>query len=79
MVKVPTRWVACRASLELTVRAPLARAFTPRTILHLLADVFRHQAAQARATNQRRVYRRCRRVAHALLVIGLGIDAVWPR
>lgn len=57
----------------------LLGSFTAGTILHLLSDVFRDRAAQARATNQRRVYRRCRRIAQALLVVGLGIDAPCPR
>ncbi len=57
----------------------LLRSFSAGTILHLLSDIFRETAAQACAAKHRRTHRRCRRVAQALFVVGLGIDAACPR
>jgi hypothetical protein len=57
----------------------LLRSYTAGTILHLLADVFREAGKQARATNNPHTFRKCRRVAQALFVVGLGIDAAYPR
>lgn len=49
------------------------------SILHLLAEIFRDAAAEARRANDTAAYRRCKGVEHALFVVGLGIDAACPR
>ncbi len=53
-------------------------SFTPGSILHLLADLFRQEAEKARRDGDPAAYEHCRIVENALFVIGLGIEAVVP-
>jgi hypothetical protein len=56
----------------------MLRSFTVGSVLHLLADLHRDAAEQARKADDAMTYRRCRLVEHALFVVGLGIDAASP-
>lgn len=51
----------------------MLRKFSPGSILHLLADLFREAAAEGKDVV------RSKRVEEALYVVGLGIDAALPR
>jgi hypothetical protein len=57
----------------------MLRSFTPGSILHLLAAVYRESAERAGPDVELAVRRRHRRVATALFVVGLGVDAACPR
>lgn len=54
-------------------------SFTPGSVLHLLADIFRDFAEEARRDDDAETYRRSKYVENALIVVGVGIDAVVPR
>lgn len=54
-------------------------AFTAGSILHLLADLHRDAAREARRAGDAKAYRQCKTVEHALFVTGMGIDAASPR
>lgn len=53
-------------------------AFTPGTVLHLLAEVFHEQAEEAHQAGDDLAAGQCRSVEGALFVVGLGIDAARP-
>ena len=57
----------------------MLRDFTPGSILHLLADLFRDDAEEARRQDDPLGYERYKTVESALLVVGMGIDAACPR
>jgi hypothetical protein len=57
----------------------LLDTFTAGTVLHLLAEVFREEAQEARRAGDRTALRQCRSVEAALYVVGMGIDAARPR
>ena len=50
----------------------MLRSFTPGTVLHLLADIYRESAAKSGDE-------RLKRVEQTLFVVGLGIDAALPQ
>jgi len=52
--------------------------FTAGSILHLLGDVVAKSAEEARAKDDARQFEQCKTVEHALVVVGLGIDAARP-
>lgn len=53
--------------------------FTAGTVLHLLGEVFREDAEQARQEGDERAVKQCRNVEASLFVVGIGIDAAKPR
>lgn len=57
----------------------MLRGFTPGSILHLLADLFREDAEEARRQDDPLANERYKTVESTLLVLGMGIDAACPR
>jgi hypothetical protein len=55
------------------------RSLTPGSVLSLLAEVYRDMAEKARQDNDQTSYRQCRMAENTLIVVGLGIDAIYPR
>ena len=53
--------------------------FTPGSVLHLLGEIFHEQADAARLAGDSTAADQCRHAQAALLVVGLGIDAIRPR
>lgn len=56
----------------------MLRSFTAGSVLHLLADLYRQSAEEARQADDARTYRQCKLVEHALVVVGMGVDAASP-
>lgn len=54
-------------------------AFTAGTVLHLLAELFRDDADEARQDGDSNAEQQSRNAEAALYVVGLGIDAICPR
>jgi len=54
-------------------------SLTAGSVLHLLAELFREDAADARRDGDDLAAGECERVDAALFVVGLGIDAARPR
>lgn len=52
---------------------------TARSVLHLLADIHREEAGEARRGGDALAAEQCESVAATLAVVGLGIDAARPR
>lgn len=52
---------------------------TAGSILHLMAEVFRDEAEEARLAGDVQAYRQNRNVEATLFVVGLGIDSARPR
>ena len=57
----------------------ILETLTAGSILHLLSEVFREEAEEARLAGDVRVYKQSRNVEATLFVVGLGIDAARPR
>lgn len=57
----------------------IRRSFTTGTILHLLAELYREMADNARQQDDDQAVNQFQEVAAALFVVGLGIDAACPR
>ncbi len=57
----------------------MLRSLTPGSVLHLLAELFAGLARRARRRGDEASMKRAQEVAAALVVVGLGVDAVWPR
>jgi hypothetical protein len=57
----------------------MLRSFTPGSVLDLLADLYRHEAEEARRDNNMTRYQQCRLVESSLIVVGMGLDAACPR
>jgi hypothetical protein len=53
--------------------------FTAGTVLHLLGEVFRDDAEEARQVGDAAAVDQCRNVEATLFVVGMGIDAARPR
>lgn len=53
-------------------------SFTVGSVLHLLADLHREAANQARQADDSIAYRQCRLVEQTLVVVGMGVDAARP-
>lgn len=56
----------------------ILQRFTPGSVLHLLSDIYRKTAEEARHDNDARTHGRCKAVEQTLFVVGLGIDASCP-
>lgn len=54
-------------------------AYTPGSVLDIMAGIYREAAEEARIQNEATLYERCRNVERTLIVVGLGIDAACPR
>ena len=52
--------------------------FTLGSVLHLLADVQRYAAEQARLADDAIAFEQAKMVEHTLIVVGMGIDAAMP-
>ena len=52
--------------------------FTCGSVLHLLSDLHREAAEEARRTDDATAYDRNRSVERTLYVVGLGVDAAHP-
>ena len=52
--------------------------FTPGSVLDLLGGVYADHAEVARQQGDAVAYDRCQLVQHALVVVGMGVDAVLP-
>jgi len=57
----------------------MLRAFTPGSVLHLLAEAFRAHAEQYRGDDDARVRQQCDLADAVLFVVGLGLDAACPQ
>lgn len=53
--------------------------FTVGSILHLLSDLHRKEADEAKQSDDAKEYRRAKLIQHTLFVVGIGIDAASPR
>lgn len=53
-------------------------AFTAGSILHLLAEIIALHAGDAHTAKDDQQCEQCRLVEHALIVVGMGIDAAMP-
>lgn len=58
--------------------ARMLRSYTAGSVLHLLADLHRESAEQARKAEDAVKYRQCKLVEHALVIVGMGVDAALP-
>ena len=56
----------------------MLHSFTAGSVLHLLADLHRDAANQARQADDAKTYRQCKLVEQALVVVGMGVDAAQP-
>lgn len=54
-------------------------SFTPGSVLHLLGDLCEEFAEDARRGGDEERQDQYRLAGHALLVVGMGIDAALPR
>lgn len=54
----------------------MLRAFTAGSVLHLLSELFRERADRSADETSRE---QAREVAATLFVVGLGVDAAFPR
>jgi hypothetical protein len=54
-------------------------AYTPGSVLDLLATIYRDSAEDARYAGDLVQYEQCRMVERALVVVAHGVDAVCPR
>lgn len=57
----------------------MLRTKTQGAILHLLAEVFREDAEEARQNNDLLAFDQAKHIEYALFVVGLGLDAASPR
>lgn len=53
-------------------------SFTAGSVLHLLSEIYREVAEQARQGDDATMYQQAKSVEHALFVVGLGVDAACP-
>jgi hypothetical protein len=53
--------------------------FTPGSILHLLADLYRQDAEIACRDEDSQTFERCKNIECALYVVGIGVDGACPR
>ncbi len=58
--------------------AQLLETYTPGSLLHLLADLYRFSAEEARQSDDVVTFERSEMTEHVLFVVGLGIDAANP-
>ena len=58
-----------------TYLAEMLDSFTVGSILHLLADLHRDAADEARQNDDAIAFEQARLVEHTLVVVGMGIDA----
>lgn len=56
----------------------MLQSYTAGSVLHLLADLYQDSAEQARQDGDAVLYRQCKTVEYALIVVGMGIDAACP-
>jgi N-acetylmuramic acid 6-phosphate (MurNAc-6-P) etherase len=54
-------------------------SFTAGSVLHLLGEVFEELVEDARRRNDELRHRQCREVQATLVVVGMGVDAAFPR
>ena len=57
----------------------MLREFTPGSILHLLADLFREDSEKAKCYEDAVAYEQCKQVEATLYVVGIGVDGASPR
>ncbi len=57
----------------------LRRHYTLGSILHLLSDLHRLEAEQAKFAGNELAFDQHKVIGHTLLVVGLGVDAILPR
>lgn len=53
--------------------------FTVGSVLHLLSDLHRQEADEAKRFDDVKTYRQAKLVEHTQFVVGLGLDAANPR
>ncbi len=58
--------------------ADMLGRFTTGSVLHLLADIQREEAEDAANNGDVARFEQCKLVEHALIVVGMGIDAAHP-
>ncbi len=58
--------------------AELLGRYTIGSVLHLLADVQREHADEARLIDDAAAYEQLKMIEHTLFVVGLGVDAANP-
>ncbi len=58
--------------------AMLLDTYTPGSVLHLLADLYRNSAEAARQSDDVVAFDRYKMTEHVLFVVGLGVDAANP-
>ena len=57
----------------------MLRSFTPGSLLHVLGDIYGELAEEASRTEHAPAFERFKAVECALIVVGMGIDAICPR
>jgi len=57
----------------------MLRSMTAGSVLHLLVGLFADSARRAQRKGVEAAQKRAQEVAAALFVVGLGVDAAWPR
>jgi hypothetical protein len=57
----------------------MPRSMTAGSVLHLLAELSADSARRAQRKGNETMQKQAEEVASALFVVGLGVDAVWPR
>jgi hypothetical protein len=57
----------------------MLQSFTPGSVLHLLADLYRQDAEEANRVEDAMAYEQCKNIECALYVVGIGIDGACPR
>jgi hypothetical protein len=57
----------------------MLKSYTPGSILHLLADLYREDAEVASRAEDAPAYERMKTLECALFVVGLGADAAFPQ
>ena len=59
--------------------AKMMVTLTGGSVLHLLADIFRESAEEARLSDEPIAYQQCKQIENTLVTVGYGIDATLPQ
>jgi hypothetical protein len=57
----------------------MLRSMTAGSLLHLLSELFTDSARRAQRKGDETVQKQAQEVASSLFVVGLGVDAAYPR
>lgn len=56
----------------------MLQSYTAGSVLHLLGEIYRDAAQQARQDDDATAYQQAKSVEQTLFVLGLGVDAACP-